>query len=105
MGNGGNHITIVTCVTVCRLLLDVAGTKHMTSKFVFMYKNIMNKKQYTNQSISDFMSNLQYVLNATSDQKLPCIIAGGINIDLSKCNTSNDTAAYVDYLSCIIFCL
>ena len=54
--------------------------------------------RHPNQSIRDFMSNLEHVLNAISDQKLPCIIAGDINIDLTKCNTSNDTAAYVDCL-------
>ena len=54
--------------------------------------------RHPNQSIRDFISSMEPVLNEITEQKLPCFIAGDINIDLTKYNSSCDTAAYVDLL-------
>ena len=54
--------------------------------------------RHPNQNVGNFISGMESVLNLILDQKLPCVIAGDINIDLTKCFTSNDTATYVDCL-------
>jgi hypothetical protein len=41
---------------------------------------------------------MDIVLGTLANQKYPCIIAGDINIDLTKCNDNRDTAEYVDTL-------
>jgi hypothetical protein len=54
--------------------------------------------RHPNQNIADFTSLLEPVLNSISDQKLPCIIAGDINIDLTKSRVNENTSRYVDSL-------
>ena len=50
------------------------------------------------QQIEEFKLNLEYVLNKISNGKHPCFVAGDINIDLTKCSSSKQTAEYVDML-------
>ena len=38
------------------------------------------------------------MLNTLSSQKYPCLIAGDIKIDLTKCKVNKQTAEYVDML-------
>ena len=54
--------------------------------------------RHPNQNISIFRDSFDPVLNRLSSQKYPCLIAGDINIDLTKCNVNNQTAEYVDML-------
>jgi len=54
--------------------------------------------RHPNQNIAEFTSALDTVLSEISSQKIKCIIAGDINIDLTKCTVSSDTNAYVDNL-------
>ena len=84
---------------ICQFKINSTSTNRVENKWLVRKKYIIGGiYRHPNQSISDFMSNLEHVLNTILAQKLPCIIAGDINIDLTKCNTSNDTAAYVDCL-------
>ena len=50
--------------------------------------------RHPNQSISNFTSAMEPVLNKIAEQKSPCLIVGDINIDLTKYTSSCDTAAY-----------
>jgi len=54
--------------------------------------------RHPNQSIKTFIPEMEAVLGKLSDQDLPCIIAGDINIDLTKCSSDVETANYVDQL-------
>lgn len=54
--------------------------------------------RHPNQKISEFTDLLDKTLSQLSSQKLPRIIAGDINIDLSKCSVNSDTASYVNNL-------
>ena len=52
--------------------------------------------RHPNQNIQDFTKQMDIVLEKLSNQLLPCVIAGDVNIDLTKCTSSRDTADYVD---------
>ena len=54
--------------------------------------------RHPNQNVVEFTSLLEPVLNSISCQKLPCIIAGDINIDLTKSGVNENTSRYVDSL-------
>ena len=54
--------------------------------------------RHPNQNHSEFTSSMENVLGKISNQDLPCIIAGDLNIDLSKCDSNKSTAEYVDNL-------
>ena len=54
--------------------------------------------RHPNQSINTFIPEMEAVLGKLSDQDLPCVIAGDINIDLTKCSSDEMTANYVDQL-------
>jgi hypothetical protein len=54
--------------------------------------------RHPNQQIEEFKQHMDIVLGTLANQKYPCIIAGDINIDLTKCNDNRDTAEYVDTL-------
>ena len=53
---------------------------------------------YPNQKVSNIIDSLELevILSNTSDQ--PCFIASDVNIDITKCNISNDTEEYVENL-------
>ena len=53
---------------------------------------------YPNQKLSNIIDSLELkvILSNTSDQ--PCFIASDVNIDITKCNISNDTEEYVENL-------
>ena len=48
--------------------------------------------------VSDFTQKFECVLTQISNHKLPCIIAGDINIDLKKFHSHSDTKTYLDSL-------
>ena len=54
--------------------------------------------RHPNTRITDFKDSMDVILSNLSTQKSPCFIAGDINIDISKCNVSKDTAEYVENL-------
>jgi len=54
--------------------------------------------RHPNQNHSEFTTSMENVLGKISSQDLPCIIAGDLNIDLSKCDSNKSTAEYVDNL-------
>ena len=54
--------------------------------------------RHPNQNIKDFSLEMERVLGKLSHQPLPCIIAGDINIDLTKCTCNQEIADYVDNL-------
>jgi hypothetical protein len=53
---------------------------------------------YPNQNNDVLKENIDDVLSDLAKQQWPCFIAGGINIDLTKCATNAETAEYVDIL-------
>jgi len=48
--------------------------------------------------INKFSAKLDEVLTQIHNSKLPCLIAGDINIDLKRFQTHQDTKAYLDSL-------
>jgi hypothetical protein len=54
--------------------------------------------RHPNQSVDSFRESLDDILVKIATQGLPCIIAGDINIDLTKCAVDVKTAEYVDML-------
>lgn len=52
--------------------------------------------RHPNHSVCDFSSTLDDTMSKLSNQKLPCIVAGDLNIDLTKCSTNKNTADYVN---------
>ena len=54
--------------------------------------------RHPNHNINEFSDALENSIDKLSKCKLPCIIAGDINIDLSKYNAHQDTTAYVNNL-------
>jgi len=54
--------------------------------------------RHPNQNISDFIKSLDNTLVSLSNQKLPCILAGYINIGLAKFNDNSATSEYIDHL-------
>ena len=54
--------------------------------------------RHPGQQIDNFKSGLESVLARISAQRCPCLIAGDINIDLTKCDSNSKTADYVDTL-------
>ena len=48
-----------------------------------------NTDDHNSSTLDDTMSKL-------SNKKLPCIVAGDLNIDLTKCSTNKNTAYYVN---------
>ncbi len=65
-----------------------------------------NKKKYImggiyrhpNQGIKDFQHCMDELLTTVASRHITCIIAGDINIDLTKCDVNRDTAEYIDML-------
>ena len=65
-----------------------------------------NKKKYImggiyrhpNQSKKVFLHCMDELLAVVASRHLTCIIAGDINIDLTKCDVNSDTAEYIDML-------
>jgi hypothetical protein len=63
-----------------------------------------NKKKYIisgtyrppNKSIKAFQHCMEELLAEVVSRRLTCVIAGDINIDLTKCDTYSDTAEYID---------
>ena len=54
--------------------------------------------RHPNQNIKHFSLEMERVLGKLSDQSVPCIIAGDINIDLTKCTNNQEITDYVDNL-------
>ena len=54
--------------------------------------------RHPGHKISEFMQTFDSVLSQISNCKLPCFIAGDINIDLKKFQSHTDTKAYLDCL-------
>jgi len=54
--------------------------------------------RHLNQQIEDFKQQIDTVLSKLANQKYPSIIAGDINIDLTKCKDNKATAELVDTL-------
>jgi len=54
--------------------------------------------RHPNQQIEDYKQQIDTVLSKLANQNYPSIIAGDINIDLTKCNDNKATAEYVDTL-------
>ena len=54
--------------------------------------------RHPNYNISEFCEQLDNTLERINKLKMPCIIAGDINIDFAKYNTHQDTTNYVHSL-------
>ena len=52
--------------------------------------------RHPNSSVKQFTSELDGVLSNVNHKKIPCVVAGDVNIDLSKTESNVDTANYVD---------
>ena len=52
--------------------------------------------RHPGHNISDFTQKLDNSLSQISNQRLPCFIAGDINIDLKRFQSHRDTKAYLD---------
>lgn len=52
--------------------------------------------RHPNSNMNEFASELDCVMNNLNYKKTPCVIAGDLNIDLSKIDVNTDTANYVD---------
>lgn len=54
--------------------------------------------RHPNTSIVEYTKALDSSLNKISNQQCPCLIAGDVNIDLTKCRVNRQTADYVNTL-------
>ena len=54
--------------------------------------------RHPNSNVKEFTSELDCVLSDVSHRKIPCVVAGDVNIDLSKIELNDDTANYVDMI-------
>ena len=54
--------------------------------------------RHPNSSVKEFVSELDCVLSSVNHRKIPCVVAGDVNIDLSKVEVSVDTVNYVDMI-------
>jgi len=52
--------------------------------------------RHPNSNVKEFTSELDCVLSHVNHKKIPCVVAGDVNIDLSKIELNVDTANYVD---------
>jgi hypothetical protein len=103
VGNKADTRGYLFCARLNEILSASCNNNRVENIWIDITKN---KKKYIiggmyrhpNQSIDLFRNNMDAVLANIAAQHLPCIIAGDINIDLTKCDTSSDTADYVDML-------
>jgi len=51
--------------------------------------------RHTGHGLVEFSNAMEQCLSRISSSSYPCIIAGDINIDLSKCDVNTTTAEYV----------
>ena len=54
--------------------------------------------RHPNKSIKEFSNKLDAVLHRIASQKVPCIVAGDFNMDLTKITTDDNTSKYIDML-------
>ena len=54
--------------------------------------------RHPNQNISDFKTSFEHIQDKISNQPLPCVIAGDMNIDLVKSTCHTGISHYVDNL-------
>ena len=66
-----------------------------TESFTYIVAGIY---RHPNQNIADFTPKLEHCLELVKKKKVPCIIAGDINIDLSNYSKNTATNNYVDNL-------
>jgi len=83
----------ITCITWLQTILKIYG-----SRLVGMIKIYRRRYIQTSQSTDRGLQAADTVLSKLANQKYPSIIAGDINIDLTKCNDNKATAEYVDTL-------
>ena len=69
------------------LWLDVS---HSATKYI-----IGGIYRHPNRSMLEFTDAIDPVLRKISSQNIPCIIAGDINIDLTKCRINNQVHNYI----------
>ena len=51
--------------------------------------------RHPNHAVTEFICELDKVLTNVSSHNTPCLIAGDINVDLTKCKVNNHTAEYI----------
>jgi hypothetical protein len=54
--------------------------------------------QHPNQSIENFVQQMDIVLGKLAEQNILVLFAGDLNIDMAKCNRNKETADYVETL-------
>ena len=54
--------------------------------------------RHPNHAVTEFICELDKVLTNVSSHNTPCLIAGDINVDLTKCKVNNHTAEYINNL-------
>ena len=79
--------------------LSATGNVKLENKWLEIEKNknkyiIGGLYRHPNQNVDEFRTLIEPLLNTLSNQTLPCLIAGDLNIDLSKCHTNAHTSAY-----------
>ena len=83
--------------------LSATGNVKLENKWLKIEKNknkyiIGGLYRHLNQNVDEFRALFEPLLNTLSNQTLLCLIAGDLNIDLSKCHTNAHTSAYLDTL-------
>ena len=88
---------------LCHHVVDVCKLNCSDVENLWVEITNRNKKcviggiyRHPNSSVKLFTSELDFVLSNVTRRKIPCVVAGDVNIDLSKIESNVDTANYVD---------
>ena len=91
----------------CNELLELNIPSHKASRTESLWLEISNSKckyivggiyRHPNHDINDFCLLLEKSMEKLTKSKIPCIIAGDINIDFGKYKAHQETTAYVNNL-------
>ena len=103
---GGVGIFVRNCYDVQELCqYDIASSDNNKVENMWLEVSDTNQKiivggiyRHPNQNFAEFRNKLENNLDKISNQSLPCIIAGDLNIDLVKSHCHTGTSQYVDSL-------